>query len=178
VKCCGFLPLPPPPPFSHLGPGCVLATSRPTLRLTRFTSRALPLSTCNTGVGASGVAVGSVGVVTYSPTFAALSPGQGSVLGKTLLTVTGTGLSTSATVTIGGAVCTPVIAASSPSALVCSSPSGLAGAAHVEYNGADTGLIFQFSPAFTPQLVTFSPAVFSLASTQVRPPEGHPVLPC
>lgn len=172
--------------------------------------------------GASGIAVSTVGVVSYSATFASLAPAIGSLLGGTevtslqesctplypsalvtpsenppayqpnqtvscqphqaahwspslplvgvavlQITITGTGLSTAATVTIGGGACTPAPGQSFPGALVCATPAGAAGAQPVLYNGLPTGLTFQFSAAYTPTIASFSPVAFSLAVSQV-----------
>jgi hypothetical protein len=88
---------------------------------------------------------------------------------STQVALSGTGLSSSALVTLGGAPCV-VDGSANTSRLVCATGASLTGGPAVVpllYNGASTGLTFEYSTAFTPLVASFSPASFSLAVSQV-----------
>ncbi len=67
---------------------------------------------------------------TCPPSVTAVTPAQGSVLGGTVITISGTGLSTTLAVTVGGAPCTAVTALS-PTQVRATTPPGTAGRAAI-----------------------------------------------
>jgi len=67
---------------------------------------------------------------TCPPSVTSVTPTQGSVLGGTVITITGTGLSTTLAVTVGGAPCTAVTVLS-PTQVRATTPPGAAGQAAV-----------------------------------------------
>ncbi len=83
------------------------------------------------------------------------------------MTIQGSGLAADAVVTIGGAACAVQPAGSDTFTLQCVTAPGAEGAFPLLYNGVDTGLSFQYLAAYTPSVVTFTPTVFSLATSQV-----------
>ena len=116
--------------------------------------------------------MGSLPLITYVPTFSSISPALGSVSGGCVVNITGTGLSSTATVSVGGAACVVSATLSTPTALVCVvGPSlGGAGSFPVVYNGVATPLSFQYSSSYTPVVTTFSPTVVSTGISQVMMP--------
>ena len=93
------------------------------------------------------------GLFTYTaaaPTVTGISPSTGPVAGGTSVTITGTGFTSGATVTIGGASATGVIVNSSTS-ITATTPAGTAGAKNVSVStgggtGTGTGLFTFTSP--------------------------------
>jgi formylglycine-generating enzyme required for sulfatase activity len=67
---------------------------------------------------------------TCPPSVTAVTPAQGSVLGGTVITISGTGLSTTLAVTVGGAPCTAVTVLS-PTQVRATTPPGTAGQAAI-----------------------------------------------
>ena len=125
--------------------------------------------TCATPAGAAGAADVVVtntdtqsgtgtGVFTYvaAPTVVSVSPSSGLTVGGTLLTVTGAGFLSGASVTVGGAACTGVTVVSATS-ITCTTPAGAAGAADVvvtnfdTQSGTGTGVFTYVVPAPAPE---------------------------
>jgi hypothetical protein len=105
--------------------------------------------TCVTPAGAAGAAdvvltngdgqtVTKVSGFTYqaAPTVIGISPASGPLAGNSLVTITGTGFVSGASVKIGGSTCTSVVVGSSAS-LTCRTPPGLNGVADVKVTNAD-----------------------------------------
>jgi len=130
--------------------------------------------TCTTPAGTTGVVDVSVttsggtatlqDAFTYNPppTLTGVAPGNGTSLGGTALTLTGTGFTANAagtnTVTVGGAACTGVNTASDTQ-ITCTSPAGTAGAADVAVSNANGSAIltggFTYNPL--PTITTVGP---------------------
>ncbi len=124
-------------------------------------------------VGPAGIAVvsGSIGTISIVPSFTTIMPAQGSALGGTRVTLSGTGLSAQVPVFIGSAPCVVDVSASTSTALVCltspPSPTGSLGAFALSYNNTDTALEFTYTLAMTPVVASFSPTVLSTAVSGV-----------
>lgn len=72
-----------------------------------------------------------------APTVASIFPSSGTTAGGTAVTITGTGFSAGATVTIGGQACTTVVVVSDTQ-ITCVTPSGTAGTANVVVTNSDS----------------------------------------
>jgi hypothetical protein len=88
-----------------------------------------------------GKTVTKTGAFTYqtpqvTPTITLITPSTGALVGSRWITITGTGFASGATVTIGGAACSPVIFLSATS-LNCLNPGGSAGAKNVVVTNPD-----------------------------------------
>lgn len=95
------------------------------------------------------------------PAVTGLSPTSGSTGGGAVLTITGTGFATGATVSIGGAAATNVVVSSATS-LTARVPAGAAGAASVVVTNVDTqsgtyGGGFTYVSSATPTVTAVSP---------------------
>lgn len=107
----------------------------------------------NTGTG-----VGS-GLFTFIefPTFSSISPTSGTTGGGTLVTISGSGFTEGATITLGGVPCSPVVVASSTS-ITCITGAASAGSQDLVITNLDSGTttaygVFRFNipaPAPTP----------------------------
>jgi len=81
----------------------------------------------------------SVVVPTIAPTVTAIGPNSGSAAGYTEVTITGTGFLSGATVTIGGAACTPVVLSNGGTTITCTTSAHAAGLASVVVTNTDSG---------------------------------------
>lgn len=133
--------------------------------------------TCTTPAGAAGVATvlitnadgqtGSNAAYTYqaAPTATLISPTIGATTGGTLVTITGTGFVSGATVTVGGNTCSGVTVSSATS-LTCTTSSHAAGVVDVVVRNRDTQsgtLAGSFTYAAGPTVTSASPSAGALA---------------
>jgi uncharacterized repeat protein (TIGR02059 family) len=96
-----------------------------------------------------------------APTVTAASPDQGSTIGGTAITISGSGFTTGATVLIDGVACTDVVVVS-PTSLTCVTPPGTAGARDVTVTNAD-GQSATISGGFTYVTAPVTPGVPDLS---------------